>query len=476
MRKEFEAVIGLEIHVHLKTKTKIFCSCRNSFEEEPNKNICPVCLGLPGVLPVFNKKALQLALRAALALGCRINSLMRFDRKNYFYPDLPKNYQISQYKFPLAERGNFRILTSGKEKEVLIKRVHLEEDAGKLIHSDDASFVDYNRAGCPLVEIVTEPVLFSPQEAYDFLQQLKMLLQYLEVSDCDMEKGLLRCDANISVRPIDTEKLGIKTELKNMNSFRAVKLALEYEINRQINSLLDGEEVVQETRLWDEKLLKTKTMRLKEEVHDYRYFPEPDLPPFTIGTDWINEVKSELPQFPLQRYKKLRKKEILNEDEIFFLIQEKSIIDFFEKCLQIYNNPRSIYNWLKGTVAEYMNEYNITAFSMLDMDAVSFVKIVKSMDKGLVNNQQAKKLFLKYMDTRRDPEEIIEEEGFKQISDTAMLEEIVDKVIEENLKAVEDYKAGKEKSLMFLVGQVMRHTRGRANPSIVREILLGRLR
>ncbi len=473
--KELETVIGLEIHVHLLTQSKIFCSCRNSFEEFPNRNICPVCLGLPGVLPVLNREAFRLALRAALALNCRINPLIRFDRKHYFYPDLPKNFQISQYNLPLAEEGFLEIFTQGGYKRISIKRVHMEEDAGKLVHQQDCSLVDYNRTGCPLIEIVTYPVIGSPQEASDFLQQLRILLRYIGVSNCDMEKGSLRCDANISLREKGQSSLGVKTELKNMNSFRAVKLALEYEVLRQSQLLKEGKSVSQETRLWDEKMQKTFGMRSKEEAHDYRYFPEPDLPPFFIKEEDILSAKEKLPLLPLERLKVIVEKTNLSAEETLFLIQDKQTLDFFEECLKYYNQPRSVYNWIRVGLQEYINEKGLSSFGDISLEPKNFTKIVELMDKGSLNNQQAKKLLFLHLDTGKDVEKIIKDEGLVQISDRSFIEEAVNKVIKENPKAVKDYLSGKQNAIMFLVGQVMKHTRGQINPKTAREFLQRRI-
>ena len=473
---EYEPVIGLEIHIQLKTLTKIFCSCKNTFEDEPNKNICPVCLGLPGVLPVLNKEALRLAMKVALALNCKINSFIKFDRKNYFYPDLPKNYQISQYSLPLAEKGYLDIITQGEEKRIFIRRLHMEEDAGKLVHLENYSLVDFNRAGCPLIEIVTEPVITSAQQAYDFLQQLKILVQYVEASDCDMEKGTLRCDANVSLRRRGEEVLGTRTEIKNMNSFRALKMALDYEIKRQESILREGGRIVQETRLWDEKKQRTFSMRSKEEVHDYRYFPEPDLVPFTIEKEVIDEIKAEIPSLPLQRLQNLRSRfSSLSFEEAFFLVQEKSLVDFFEECVSSYKNWRSILNWIKGGVMEYMNSNNVRFFKDLKLQPSVFIDIVRKMDEGALNNQQTKKLLFKVLETGKSPQQVIKEEGLEQISDEDTVRRIIDEVLHSNPKAVQDYKQGKTQVIGFLVGQVMKITGGKVNPKKVKECIERRL-
>ncbi len=473
---DFEPVIGLEIHVQLKTKTKIFCSCLNEFTLEPNKNICPVCLGLPGVLPVLNKKAFRLALKAALALNCKINKNIVFDRKNYFYPDLPKNYQISEYFSPLGENGYLEIILKEDQiKKIRIKRIHLEEDAGKLIHTEKFSLIDYNRAGAPLIEIVTEPDIFSPDEAFKFLQQLKLLLQYLEVSDCDMEKGFLRCDANISVRKKGEAKLGVKTEIKNMNSFKAVKSALEYEFKRQVELLKENKEIIQETRLWDEAKQKTFSMRKKEEAHDYRYFPEPDLPVFTPQDEEIESIKSEIKELPLQKLLRFKSTFNLTLGEAEFLIQDREMAEFFEETAKNTSFVKDLYNLLKGPISEYLNQNKIS-FKQVKISSSNILKIIELKNKGKLNNIQVKEVLFGVLKENKSPEEIMREKGIEQISDESKLLQIVEDVMKRNLQACIDYKKGKKSAIMFLVGQVMKETRGKANPNLVREILERRLK
>ncbi len=473
---EFEPVIGLEIHVQLKTRTKIFCSCANKFVSEPNKNTCPVCLGLPGVLPVLNREAFKLALKAALALNCKINQAIVFDRKNYFYPDLPKNYQISEFFSPLGENGFLEIMIEeDKFKKVRIKRVHLEEDAGKLIHTENFSLVDYNRTGAPLIEIVTEPDIYSPKEAFKFLQQLKLLLRYLEVSDCDMEKGFLRCDANISVREKGENKLGVKTEIKNMNSFKAVRAALEYEFKRQSELLMKGQQIYQETRLWDENKQKTFTMRRKEEAHDYRYFPEPDLPIFEVIPNQIEEIKSEIQESPLKKMLRLKTFYNLSLKEAEFLIQDKNMAEFFETAANQTSYKKELFNLLKGGVSEYLNQKNIT-FGELQIPVSYILKIIELKNKGELNNLQVKEVLFYVLEEKKSPEEIMKEKGIKQISDQDSLIEVVESIMKRNLQACVDYKKGKLSAIMFLVGQVMRETKGKANPNLVKELLERRLK
>jgi len=469
---EFKSVIGLEIHVQLFTKSKVFCGCSTKFGSSPNTQVCPVCLGLPGVLPVLNKESLNLAVKVALALNCKIAKIVKFDRKNYFYPDLPKNYQISQYDKPLAKDGYIYIPGDAKdEKRVRIRRVHLEEDAGKLIHIDGKySLVDFNRTGVPLLEIVTEPDISSPEEAYSLLDMLKIILKYLEVSDCNMEEGSLRCDANISIKSSDSEKEGTKAEVKNMNSFKGVRNALQYEFDRQVKELRNGRRIFQETRLWNESEKVTTPMRSKEEAHDYRYFPEPDLVVFYITKDRIELIESSLPEMPKERRKRLVNEYKIPQYDAGVLTADKSIADYFEGCCQLFDDYKLISNWIMGQLLEILNEKKIN-LEGLGLSPKKFIGLLELLKEGKINTSTAKDVFSKMIVSDKPPSQIIKKENLLQISDEDKLESIIKKIIYENEQSVNDYKAGKEKALMYLVGQVMRETKGKANPKIVNKML-----
>jgi len=467
---EFEVVIGLEVHVQLATSSKIFCSCPVKPEAPPNTNICPICCGYPGVLPVLNKKALELAIRVALALNCKINKKIYFERKNYFYPDLPKNYQISQYRLPLAEEGFLPL----EGKKIRIKRVHLEEDAGKLIHKENYSLIDFNRCGTPLLEIVSYPDINSPQEAFQYLNELKRVIQYIEASSCDMEKGTLRCDANISLRKKGEKELGTKVELKNMNTFKGVKEALEYEVERQKRILQESKKIVQETRLWDEKKRKTFVMRKKEEAHDYRYFPEPDLVDFVISDEMIEREKEFVGELPYLRRERFKKNYSLSEKEIEILISQKSLADFFEESLKFFPEEKKIANWIIGPFLELVYRLE-KGFDEVKISPKNFARIVEYFSQGKLNNLGAKKVLSLALTTDEDVDKIIEKEGLGQVSEEGELIKFIDEVIKENPKPVSDYKQGKKTALQFLIGQVMRKTRGKANPRIVSSLLERRL-
>lgn len=470
---EYEAVIGLETHVELLTESKIFCSCPNRFGEAPNTNVCPVCLGLPGSLPVLNKKALELALRAALALNCNISGYSKFDRKNYFYPDLPKAYQISQYDLPLARDGHLDLVKDGRiVRRVRIERLHLEEDAGKLLHSngEGRSFVDYNRCGVPLIEIVTAPDLRSPEEAHLFLELLRKVLLYTGVSDCKMEEGSLRCDANISLRPAGSDALGRKVELKNMNSFKAVQRGLEYEINRQTEILRSGRPVVMETRRWEEEKGVTLEMRSKEEEHDYRYFPEPDLPPVVLEEQFIAGIRSRLPELPVQRLLRFIEDYGLTPYQAEIITSSKSLADFFEETLKLYPHPQKVSNWLIGDVLRLLNSVGKDINEAL-FTAVHFSALLKLLDAGTLSGRLAKEVLEESFLSGKHPEEVVKEKGLEQISDEEALLPVIAEVIKTNQNAVKDYTAGNKKAIGFLVGQVMQRTRGQANPRLVTELL-----
>jgi len=463
----YNIVIGLEVHVQLKTDSKIFCSCSTQFEASPNTNICPVCCGYPGVLPVFNQKALDLGVRVGLALNCNINEKIYFERKNYFYPDLPKNYQISQYKMPLGEDGQL-LLPAGKK--IRIRRVHLEEDAGKLIHSQNHSLVDLNRTGIPLLEIVSEPDIESAQEAFDYLVQLKLILQYIGASECEMEKGLLRCDANISLKTKQAKELGVKVELKNMNSFRGVRDALSYEAKRQEKALKEGERIVQETRLWDEANQMSVSMRSKEEAHDYRYFPEPDLLDFKVSKECVKAQKEFVIELPLEKRKRFLESYGLSEKEVDIIISNLSIADLFESSCKEFNEPKKIANWVLGPFLEQVNSLP-GKLNEVKISASNFAKIVKLFCEDKLNNLTAKKVLSLALTTNRDIDEIIEKEGLVQVSSEGELDGFAKEVIQQNPKPVQQYKEGKEQAIMFLVGQMMKKTKGKANPKIARQVL-----
>ncbi|MBU2541367.1 MAG: Asp-tRNA(Asn)/Glu-tRNA(Gln) amidotransferase subunit GatB [Candidatus Omnitrophica bacterium] len=472
---ELEPVIGLEVHLQLATETKLFCSCQVKFAAEANSKVCPVCLGLPGSLPVINRKAIEYAVKVALALDCTIGDQVKFDRKNYYYPDLPKNYQISQYDMPLSYEGHILINSENKDKRIRIRRVHIEEDAGKLIHEKEYSLIDYNRTGIPLLEIVTEPDISSPDEAYKYLVTLKTLLKYLAVSDCDMEKGSLRCDANISLRVKGEEVLGTKTELKNMNSFKAVKAALEVEVKRQGRLLDEGKSVIQETLLWDEEKRTTIPMRSKEEASDYRYFPEPDLVPFAIEKKSLKEIRSSLPELPREKTKRIRQAYKLSEEEAQFLVTEQDMVEFFEDCNKLFKDSKSILNWIRGPLLYEINQRNKT-ISELFIKPEDFIKLIKLLKTDALSNLTAKSVLTLMIDRKKGPDEVINEEDLVQVSDEASLIKLAQEVILENKESVENFLSGKVKALMFLVGQVMRKSKGKANPKKVKELLERKLK
>jgi aspartyl-tRNA(Asn)/glutamyl-tRNA(Gln) amidotransferase subunit B len=478
VKQDLETVIGLEVHLQLDTKTKIFCGCENDFGREPNTRVCPVCLGLPGTLPVFNEQALNFAVKIALALNCQINRAIKFDRKNYYYPDLPKGYQISQHTDPIAANGVVTIKTAdgGAPKQITIRRAHLEEDAGKLIHDagTNCSLVDYNRTGTPLMEIVTEPDLRSPQEAYDYLQTLKLILQYLDVSDCDMEKGSLRCDANVSLREKGQTTLGTKAELKNMNSFKAVKIALEFEVNRQRQMILAGERIIQETRLWSEEKQVTLPMRSKEEAHDYRYFPEPDLVPFTVSEETIQEVKKTLPELPAEKLKRFMQQYELPEYDAQIIIQDRDLANFFEESAKHFSSTKKISNWIIGPLQSELNarKASVKTFSLTPPN---FTDLIRKVEDGVVSNLVGKDILKMMIDQGKTADQVIAENGLAQVSDDATLEKAVDEIIAANPGVVEQIKQGKDSAMGFLVGQTMKKTQGKANPKKVGEIIKRRL-
>lgn len=470
---DYEAVIGLEVHVQLKTNSKIFCGCSTDFGASPNSQTCPVCLGFPGVLPVLNKKVVELASKAALALNCRITPNCKFHRKNYFYPDLPKAYQISQYDEPLAKEGNIFI---DEGIRIGITRVHLEEDAGKLIHTEKGgSLVDYNRCGVPLIEIVSNPDLKIPHQAYEYLTNLKSILEYLEVSDCNMEEGSLRCDANVSVRPVGQLELGTKAEVKNMNSFKAVERALTYEIQRQIKVVQQGGQINQETRLWDEKKEITTPMRSKEEAHDYRYFPEPDLVPIEVSPEWAEEIKAGIPELPQAKRQRFMEEYGLPSYDAGVLTADKSLAEFFEHTTKLYPKPKIVSNWIMTEVLGYLAGANLD-ITQSRLTPTHLAKMLELIDTGTLSGKLGKEVLPEIFKTGKSPDEIIREKGFIQITDGDEMVKVISQVITENPKAVEEYKAGKKEALGFLVGQVMKLTKGKANPQLTNKLLQERLK
>jgi aspartyl-tRNA(Asn)/glutamyl-tRNA(Gln) amidotransferase subunit B len=470
----YEPVIGLEVHVQLATATKIFCGCPTSFGAPPNTNVCPVCLGLPGALPVLNRTAVELAIKAALALNCEIRPHSRFARKNYFYPDLPKGYQISQYDEPYSEHGYVDIVVNGAAKRIGVTRIHMEDDAGKSIHdgfrdSGQRSYVDLNRSGTPLAEIVSEPDMRSSDDAYAYLTELKQVLQFIEVSTCDMEKGHLRCDANVSVRLRGAEKFGTKAEVKNLNSFRFLKHALDYEIQRQIALIESGERVVQETRLYNADQGVTFAMRSKEDAHDYRYFPEPDLAPLRIGAAWLDEIRATMPELPAMKRARFTTGFGLSEYDADVLTASRFVSEYFETVSGVSGNPKLAANWVSGEVMGALKN------GETPVSAENLGLLVKMIASGELSGKLAKEVFPKMLATGDTAAAIVEREGLKQISDTGALEGIIDSVIADNPKQVEQYKSGKTTVINFLVGQVMKASRGQAKPDTVTELLKQKL-
>ncbi len=468
---EYEAVIGLEIHVQMDTTTKLFCSCRVQFGDEPNTNVCPVCLGMPGSLPVLNRKAVEYAIRAALALNCEVHRESIFARKNYFYPDLPKGYQISQYEKPIATNGWLEFdMPDGSKRRVRIRRLHMEEDAGKNIHEGSKSYVDLNRAGTPLMEIVTEPDLRTPEEARLFLENLRNIMRYTGVSKADMEKGQLRCDINVSVRPKGSQGLGTRTEIKNVNSFRFVQKALEYEIERQIRVVSEGGKIEQETRTFDPASGKTYTMRTKEEAEDYRYFPDPDLQPLLLEDSWIEEIRSSMPELPHQRLKRLLSQYGISEYEAKIFVQNKELGDFFESAVKHYNEPKMIANWLLNDLLGLLNERQVSIEDS-PVSPEGLAQLVRLIKEGVISTKIGKEVIKEMVQTGKSANQIVEERGLKQISDEGAIKGIIEQVISQFPQEVERYRAGEEKLLGFFVGQVMKATKGKANPKLVNQLL-----
>jgi len=473
---EFESVIGLEVHAQLKTKTKIFCACSTSFGAPPNTHTCPVCLGMPGVLPVLNKKVVEYTLRMALATHCEIAAESRFARKNYFYPDLPKGYQISQYELPIAQHGFVDIEVNGGRRRIGITRIHMEEDAGKLGHDPDrpVSMVDFNRTGVPLIEIVSEPDLRLPEETGAYLKQLRSIVRYLGICDGNLEEGSFRCDANVSIRPKNTQPLGTRTELKNLNSFKHVAKALDYEIRRQKEVLMDGGQIVQETRLWDPDKNKTTSMRGKEEAHDYRYFPDPDLLPLVIDEEWIEKVKQNLPELPAAKKKRFMDQYELPAYDAELLTSDRELADYFEKCTREFPQPKTVSNWVMGSLLGLLNAQGKNIEDS-PVSAVDLARLLALVEEGVLSGKIAKTVFDEMAQTAKPAAQIVEEKGLVQITDTGALVDVVLKIISNHPGEVQAYKNGKTKLLGFFVGQIMKETRGQANPKMVNELLKEKL-
>jgi len=476
MTRAYEPVIGLEVHAQLKTRSKIFCGCSTEFGARPNSHTCPVCLGLPGVLPVLNKKVVEYTLFMALATACHIEKESRFARKNYFYPDLPKGYQISQYELPIARHGRVDIRLDGTRKRIGITRIHMEEDAGKLVHDPHRAIsrVDLNRAGVPLIEIVSEPDIRSPEEAGAYLRSLRAIVRYLDISDGNLEEGSFRCDANVSLRLPGTRALGTRTEIKNLNSFKHVEKALHHEIARQAQVLMDGGSVVQETRLWDPDQGRTFPMRGKEDAHDYRYFPDPDLLPLTIDAAWLNDIRARLPELPEKRRQRFVDGYALPPYDADILTASRETADYFEACLEHFPRPKPISNWIMGPLTAHLNAMG-KDMAAAPVTPPQMAELVEMVESGAISGSAAKSVFEEVAASGQSPRTVVERKGLMQVSDAAALESIVDAVLARCEAEVASYRSGKHKLLGFFVGQVMRETKGKANPKIVNALLKEKL-
>lgn len=471
--KEYEVVIGLEVHAELATNTKMYCNCSTEFGADPNTHCCPICTGMPGVLPVLNKKVVEYAVKAGLATNCEISRFSKQDRKNYFYPDLPKAFQTSQYDLPLCEHGHLEFDVNGTKKKVGITRIHIEEDAGKLIHDayTGATLVDMNRCAVPLIEIVSEPDIRSADEAVGYMQTLKSILEYLEVSDCKMQEGSLRCDVNLSVREKGSTTFGTRTETKNLNSFKSIKDSIEFETKRQIEELENGGVIYQETRRFDDAKGIGYAMRTKEDANDYRYFPEPDLAPIVLSEEYIDNIKNNLPEMPHVKKERYVKEYALPEYDADILTSSKHTANFFEEATKICNNPKAVSNWLMVDFTKKLNDAEIE-ITDCKITPENLAHLIMLIDKGTISSKIAKKVFDEMFETGKDANKIVEDNGMVQMSDEGAIKEIVEKVVENNPKSIEDYKAGKDRALGFLVGQVMKETHGKANPGVVNKLLL----
>jgi len=473
---QYITVIGLEVHAELKTKTKAFCACSTEFGGLPNTHVCPVCLGMPGALPVMNRQVVDFAIKAGLALNCDIQKFNKFDRKNYFYPDLAKNYQISQLYRPICLGGYIDVNVDGTPKRIGVTRIHMEEDAGKLVHSgatistSDSSAVDYNRAGVPLIEIVSEPDMRSAAEARAYMENLKAILEYTEVCDCKMQEGSLRCDANVSIMPVGAKEFGTRAEIKNLNSFRALERAINYEVERQKEILEDGGHVVQETRTWDENAGMTLSMRSKEEAHDYRYFPEPDLVPIELTDEWIEGVRATLPELPAQRQARLMEQFGLSEYDASKIVTTKAMAEYYDESVKTAKDGKGVANWLLGDVSAYLNSegISITEFTVTPANLAELTNLLKD---NVINSKAGKKVFSEMVKENKSAKALVKELGLEQVSDTGAIEALVDAVLAANPQSVADFKAGKEKAIGFLTGQVMKQSRGKANPPMVQAML-----
>ncbi len=470
--REYETVIGLEVHVELATKTKIFCGCSTAFGAQPNAHTCPVCTGMPGSLPVLNKKVVEYAAAVGIAAGCEISAYSKFDRKNYFYPDNPQNYQISQLYEPICKNGGIEIQTESGRKTIGIHEIHMEEDAGKLVHDEweDVSYVDYNRSGVPLIEIVSEPDLRSAQEVIAYLEKLRMMIQYLGASDCKLQEGSMRADVNLSVRPAGSQEYGTRTEMKNLNSFKAITRAIEHEKNRQADIIESGGTVIQETRRWDDAKEESYAMRSKEDAKDYRYFPEPDLVPIRISETWLANIRASQPEMREERMERYQAQYGLPEYDAEILTSSKRMADLFEEASQICAKPKKVSNWLMGETMRLLRE-NGQEPDSLSLDAAQLAKLVNLADSGAVSNTVAKEVFAEMFLHGTDPEQYVNEHGLGAVSDEGELRGVIEQVIADNPKSVEDYRGGKQKAVGFLVGQTMKAMKGKANPGVVNRIL-----